>query len=242
MGKKDDWLAWIAQNPIQVYMERANIGTAAIAGILLVTRQIVYRWLDGSSIPAAGRLQSLEDHGIATAKSYADWWAKHPNPNHSKRSKSSIDRERIRQLLDEKSEVDPATGCKVYCGAWADDGAAVVRIGRRTYSVQMAAMWAAGKVELYDRVYAYRVCRSPACCNVKHIKVAGDVSEGLAAMRKKGIIVPQARRGIYLTERRRDIIKVLLEEGRDPKQIAADTGIGVHLIKRIARKKETAAC
>ncbi len=235
MSKKDEWLAWVARNPIQVHMERAGIGTAAIAGILFVSRQIVYRWLDGQTVPNFSRIQQLEDAGIATAKDYAAWWAENPNPP-STRSKSGIDRERVRVLLDERSEVDPITKCKVYCGAWANDGSALIRIGRRVYSVQMAALWVAGKVELYDRVYAYRTCKSSACCNLKHIKVAGDVGEGMKAMHKKGIIVPSKKRGIYLTERRRDAVKILLEDGRDPKTIAADTGVKVHLIKRIARE------
>ncbi len=241
MSNKEKWLAWIARNPIQVYMANAEIGTQAIAGILLVSRQIVYRWLDGQSIPAPDRIQKLEDAGITTVKEFAAWWAENPNPP-SKRSKSSIDRERIRKLLDENSEIDSSTGCKVYCGAWKGEttvpgsGTAFVRIGRRTYSVQMAALWAAGKVELYDRIYAYRTCKSPACCNLKHIKVATNVTEGMLAMRKKGIIVPRPKRGIYLTERRRDAVRILLEEGREPQTIAEDTGVAVHLIKRIAKR------
>lgn len=236
-SKKDEWLAWIARNPIQVYMERAKIGTAAIAAILLVSRQIVYRWLDGQTIPAPNRIQALEDASITTARDYAAWWAENPNPP-STRSKSGIDRERIRALLEEKSEVDPITGCKIYCGAWAEKGIAIVRIGRRTYSVQMAALWVAGEVELYDRVYAYRTCKSPACWCRKHIKTAKDASEGMRAMHARGVIVPKKHRGIYLTERRRDAVRILLEEGRAPKAIAEDTGVAVHLIKRIAREME----
>lgn len=236
-SKKDEWLAWIAKNPIQTYMARAKIGTAAVAAMLLVSRQIVYRWLDGGSIPAPNRIQALEDAGIATAKDYAAWWAENPNPP-GKRSKSGIDRERIRVLLEEKSEVDPITGCKVYCGAWSNKGVALVRVGRRTYTVQMAALWVAGEVELYDRVYAYRTCNSPACWCRKHIKIAKDASEGMKAMHAKGVIVPRKERGIYLTERRREAVRILLEEGREPKAIADDTGVAVHLIKRIARETE----
>ncbi len=235
MSKKDDWLAWIARNPIQVYMERAKIGTRSVAAILLVSRQIVYRWLDGQTIPNFNRIKQLEDAGVATAADYAAWWAENPNPPNT-RSKSGIDRERIRALLDEKSEVDPITKCKVYCGAWADNGIALIRIGRRTYTVQMAALWVAGKVELYDRVYAYRTCKSAACCNLKHIKVAGDVSAGMKAMHKQGIIVPPKKRGIYLTEIRREAVRILLKEGRDVKTIAANTGVGIDRIKRIARE------
>lgn len=240
MSKKDEWLAWIARNPIQVYMGRAKISTAAIASMLLVSRQIVYRWLDGQTIPAPNRIQKLEDVGIATAAVYAAWWAENPNAP-SIRSRSGIDRERIRVLLEEKSEVDPNTGCKIYCGAWADNEVALVRIGRRTYTVQMAALWVAGEVELYDKVYAYRICRSPACWCRKHIKIAKDVSEGMKSMRRLGIIVPPKTRGIYLTERRREAVRILLEEGRTPEQIAEDTGVSVHLIKRIEREME-AAC
>lgn len=233
---KDLWIAWIARNPIQIYMDKAKIGTAAIAGILLVSRQIVYRWLDGQTIPSARVMQLLEDRGVATAKAYAAWWSQNPNP--PTKSKSSIDRERIRELIDEKSENDPDTGCKIYCGAWVGKGLALVRIGRRTYTVQHAAMWAAGKIELFERVYCYRTCKSPACANLKHIKIAKGVAEGMAAMRKKGIVVPQATRGIYLTERRREAVKILLAEGREPKQISKDTGVSVKLIKAVAREVE----
>lgn len=241
MGKKEEWLAWIARNPIQTYMELAKVNTKTVSSILLVSRQIVYRWLDGQSIPAPHRIKALEDAHITTAAAYAAWWAENPNPPNA-RSKSGIDRERIRVLLDTKSEVDPNTGCKVYCGIWNDKDIGLIRIGRRCYTVQMAALWAAGKLELYDRVYAYRICKSPACCNLKHIKVAGDVAEGMAAMRRRGIVVPQAKRGIYLTERRREAVRILLEEGREPKQIAEDTGVAAHLIKRIAREMEKIAC
>lgn len=230
---KEKWLAWVARNPIQLYMDRAKISTQAVAAILLVSRQIVYRWLDGQTIPNPRRISQLEEHEIASATDYAAWWAEHPNPP-ARRSKSGIDRERIRQLIVEKSQYDPATQCQVFCGCWDKDGKAMVRIGRRTYSVQMAALWVAGKVELFDRVYAYRTCRSPACCNLKHIKIAGDVAEGLKAMRKKGIIGPPRKRGLYLTERRRETVKILLEEGRTPEQIAEDTGVGIHLIRRVA--------
>lgn len=238
-SNKEKWLAWIKRNPIQVYMDKAKIGTAAVAGILLVSRAIVYRWLDGHSVPAEHRIQKMEELGITNAKAYAAWWAEHPSPPKSK-SKSSIDRERIRQLLESKSEHDPETGCDIYCGAWVGKGLALVRIGRRTYTVQHAAAWAAGKIELYDRVYVYRTCRSPACRNLKHIKVGKNVAEGMAAMRKKGIVVPQSHRGIYLTERRRENVKILLEEGREPKQISKDTGVSVKLIKALAKEMERA--
>lgn len=236
---KETWLAWIARNPIQVYMQKAEIGTAAVAGILLVSRQIVYRWLDGQTIPSARIMLLMEDRGVATAKAYAAWWLQNPNP--PTKSKSSIDRERIRSLIDSKSEHDPETECKIYCGAWVGKGMALVRIGRRCYTVQHAAAWAAGKIELFDRVYVYRTCKSPACANLKHIKVAGTVAEGMAAMRKRGLIVPPSTRGIYLTERRRENVKILLEEGREPKQISKDTGVSVKLIKAVARELEREA-
>jgi len=235
-SNKDRWLAWIARNPIQIYMDRAKVGTAAVAGILLVSRQIVYRWLDGGSIPATHRMAKMEELGITTAKAYAAWWAENPNP--PTKSKSSIDRERIRALLDSKSEDDPETGCKIYCGAWQGKGYALVKIGRRTYTVQHATMWALGKIELYERRYCYRTCRSPACCNPKHIKIAKGVAEGMEAMRKKGIIVAPQSRGIYLTENRREAVKILLAEGCEPKQISKDTGVSVKLIKAVAREVE----
>lgn len=235
-GAKEKWLAWIAQNPIQVYMVRAQVKPSGIASKLDVSKQIVYKWLAGESIPSSVRIKALEDAGIATTKDYVRWWEENPNPPTGKRSKSAIDRERIRMLLDEKSELDPETGCKIYCGAWAKKGAALVRIGRRTYSVQMAAMWAAGKLELYDRVYAYRTCKSPACCNLKHIKVANGVGKGMADLRAKGVVVPPKKRGIYLTDQRREAVRILIAEGKTPEQIAADTGVAEHLIKRVARE------
>lgn len=239
-SKKDEWLAWIARNPIKVYMDKANIGTASIAAILIVSRQIVYRWIDGQTIPAPHRIKAIEDAGIATAKDYFAWWSENPNPPRT-RSKSGIDRERIRVLLESKSEIDPITGCKIYCGTWDDRSRALVRIGRRTYTVQMAALWVAGEVELYDRVYAYRTCKSPACWCRRHIKIAKDASEGMRAMHQKGIVVPKKERGIYLTERRREAVRILLDDGRTPEQIAGDTGVAVRLIKRVARERKTVA-
>lgn len=236
MASKEQWLAWIAKNPIQVYCGRVGFSVKLVASMLSVSRASVYFWLSGEKIPSAPRLEDLERAGIATVKDYTAWWSENPNPPVGKRRKSAIDRERIRVLLEEKSEFDPNTECKIYCGAWTDKGAAVIRIGRRTYSVQMAALWVAGKVELYDRVYAYRTCRSPACCNLKHIKVKLKVEDAMKDMRKRGIIVPKTERGVYLTERRREAVKILIEEGRTPEQIAADTGVGLHLIKRIARE------
>lgn len=237
MDNKEKWLAWVARNPIQVYMDKAKVSTKTVARILLVSRQIVYCWLAGEKIPAAHRIQTMEDRGITTAKAYAAWWAENPNPP-ANRSRSAIDRERIRTLLEEKSEIDHVTGCKIYCGTWFGKGVALVRIGRRTYSVQMAALWAMGEVELYDKIYAYRTCKSPACWARKHIKIAAGVAAGMEAMRRKGIIIPQKNRGVYLTERRREAVRILLEEGRDCKQIAEDTGVGVHLIQRIGREME----
>jgi hypothetical protein len=221
-------------------MDMAKVGTADVASMLSVSRAIVYRWLDGQSIPAEHRIKDMAAAGLGAVQAYAAWWAE--NPNHpSIRSRSSIDKERIRKLLEDKSERDPNTGCKIYCGAWPDRGPALVRIGRRTYSVQMAALWVAGEVELYDKVYAYRTCKSPACWARRHIKVAAGVAEGLEAMRRKGIVVPQKKRGIYLTERRREAVKILLEEGRTPKQIAEDTGVNERLIRAIGREREQPA-
>lgn len=234
-SSKEKWLAWIAKNPIQVYIDRADISVAAAAAMLFVSRASVYFWLSGEKIPSTQRLADLERAGIATATDYSRWWDENPNPP-SVRMKSSIDRERIRALLEEKSEVDPNTGCKIYCGAWKGNGIATVRIGRRNYTVQMAALWVAGKVELYDRVYAYRTCNSPACCNLQHIKVAKGASEGMSAMYAKGIRKGKPR-GIYLTELRREAVKILLGEGRTPEQIAGDTGVAAHLIKRVAKEK-----
>ncbi len=238
MTNKDKWLAWIERNPIQVYIDHADISVKAVAFMLHVSRASVYFWLSGEKLPSTQRLEALESAGIATAKDYVRWWAENPNPPSAK-YKSSIDRERIRALLDEKSEVDPLTGCKVFCGAWdRERGAGLVRIGRRTYSVQMAALWVAGKVELYDRVHAYRTCKSAACCNLKHILLAKSRSAGMKAMHEKGVIVPKKERGVYLTERRREAVRMLLDEGRTPEQIAGDTGVAVHLIKRVARGRK----
>lgn len=240
MGNKEKWLAWIAKNPIQVYLKRTGISVKAIAAMISVSRASVYFWLSGEKIPSTQRLEVLENAGIATAKDYSRWWAENPTPSNGSRSKSAISKECVRALLEEKSEVDPITGCKVYCGCWTVNGASLIRIGRRTYSVQMAALWVAGKVELYDRVYAYRTCRSPACCNLQHIKVAKDRSDGMKAMHKTGVIKLKTTRGIYLTERRREAVNILLEEGRTVEQIAGDTGVAVHLIKRVARQVEKA--
>jgi hypothetical protein len=230
-------IVWIARNPIRIYMRKTKVNVTTVAAVLATARTLIYSWLSGKTIPSARLLAAMEEYDIATTKAYAEWWDKNPNPPINKRSKSAIDKERVRALLDEKSEIDPATGCKVYCGTWNNKDIALIRIGRRNYTVQVAALWVAGKMELYEKAYVYRTCNTPACCNVEHIRKSGHMGQGMNEMRALGI-VKSGPRGIYLTKSRRECVKTLLREGRTPEFIAEDTGVNVNLIRHIKNEME----
>jgi transcriptional regulator with XRE-family HTH domain len=81
MSKQQKWFLWVNRNPIQVYMSRKGADTTEIAGSLNVSRTTVYYWLAGDRVPSARHLDALASLRIASAASYASWWAENPNPS-----------------------------------------------------------------------------------------------------------------------------------------------------------------
>lgn len=101
-------------------------------------------------------------------------------------------KDRVHALLQDpaRCEVDPASGCWVYTGAWEADGEGRLRVGRAVYAVARVAAWL--YLPGYDFWDTTRVvhasCRNPACFNPEHLRVVAGGSAQVAhqARRARG--------------------------------------------------------
>src|SRR5215831_9613653 len=98
-------------------------------------------------------------------------------------------KDRVHQRLSERCEVDHATGCWIYTGAWGEDGQGKVRVGYKVYPVSRVAAWLYLKgFRLWDvpLVLHKRWCPHPACFNPDHLVIVDDLAKRLAHQRRCG--------------------------------------------------------
>ena len=95
--------------------------------------------------------------------------------------RNPTDPQRLRHKLADRllaqREIDPATGCWVWCGTWLANGHGVLKLGetQRTVAHVAAWLWLSG-FELGDRrIRVYRTCQIPACFNPEHLRPIGLV-------------------------------------------------------------------
>lgn len=136
--------------------------------------------------------------------------------------------------LRSRIQVDELTGCHVYCGCWSGRGEARMKVGARTYTIRAVVVWLTGRAELWESCYRYRICKTPACANPRHIRVAATMVEGLADMRRRKLFSQHGRN--CLTRRRRDCIRALLDEGYTVEEIAEDLKMRPCKIRRAAER------
>jgi hypothetical protein len=106
-----------------------------------------------------------------------------------------------------------------------------MHVGHKVYTIQRVMLWLVGRVELWEKVYRFRTCQTPACCNPRHVTVAANFTEALVVMRKLGLVSLKGK--AKLTRSRRACIRVLAEEGYTAKEIAADLGMRTCKIQRV---------
>jgi hypothetical protein len=146
----------------------------------------------------------------------------------------AIDKRTIRKRLNARVQKDLKTGCWVYCGCWNARGQALMHVGHKVYTIQRVAVWLDGRAELWEKVYRYRTCETPACCNPRHINIAKNFTEALVEMRRLGLVSLKGK--VKLTKARRACIVVLAEEGFTAKEIAEDLGMRICKIQRVIDK------
>ena len=125
-----------------------------------------------------------------------------------------------------RTEIDFATGCHIYTGAWEKSGLARMRVGRRVYNVPRVAAWLYIRgFHLWDiRRAAHRPsCPHPACYAREHLIVLADQAEALAAQMRCGRLGEHRRR---LNKEKARYIRALAAEGVPLEAIAAMPEIG----------------
>lgn len=144
-----------------------------------------------------------------------------------------IDKDRIRARLMARISRDPATGCWIYLRNWTDDGEAMMRVGSKVYKIRRVTAWIFKDVELWEDVYVYRICQSPACCNPRHCRVADSFQTVLKDMRRRGLI---ARPGwVRLSPMRRRCIRAKLLRGVPARAIAQEQKLNATTVRRCLR-------
>lgn len=143
----------------------------------------------------------------------------------------TVSKAKIRARIKSRIQKDPETGCHLYCGAWSGRGYALIRVGHKTYSIQRVVAWLTGKAELWEDVYRYRTCQTPACANSRHIRIAANFGEALKEMRRLKVFSLKGK--MKLTKARKACIAVLVGHGYTAKEIATDLGMRTIKIQRI---------
>lgn len=134
----------------------------------------------------------------------------------------------LARIMD-KVERDPATGCWIYTGQWDTRGAAgVVKVGKRQYFVRKVMAWIKRRCQLWDELVAYRICKSEACCNPRHIRV-GTREIAMSELFRRKV---RAKARPRLTEGRLRCILTLLRSGSTLDSISEEIGVPPESIKR----------
>jgi uncharacterized protein YfkK (UPF0435 family) len=96
-------------------------------------------------------------------------------------------KDRIHQMVQERTEFDPATNCQIFTGAWEENGQAKMRVGARVYCLSRIVAWLYHPgFQLWGLNRAVRKCDNPACCNGEHVVVVADQAEAMSALRRNG--------------------------------------------------------
>ena len=96
-------------------------------------------------------------------------------------------KDRIHQMVQERTQFDPATDCQIFTGAWEENGQAKMRVGARVYCLSRIVAWLYHPgFQLWGLNRAVRKCDNPACCNGEHVVVVADQAEAMSALRRNG--------------------------------------------------------
>lgn len=143
-----------------------------------------------------------------------------------------IDKDVIRRRLLARVQRDPLTKCWIFTGCWNRKGQARMKVGCQVYRIQAVAAWVFRGIELWDDVVRYRTCKTPACCNPAHIKVASTIAEALNEMRRRRLFSIEGHRKLRPAQKR--CIKFLVAKGITVGMIASDLGMNPTTIRRAA--------
>jgi len=146
-----------------------------------------------------------------------------------------IDKGLIRNRLLARISRDPISKCWIYLGFWTDEGEARMRVGGKVYSIRRVSAWLFKGVDLWEDVYVYRICQSPACCNPRHISVAANFQEALADLRERGVYTHPGRKILMPMTRR--CIRARLESGESAVAIANQNNLNPVTVRRCGLSK-----
>lgn len=136
--------------------------------------------------------------------------------------------------LEERSMVNPVTGCVEWLGYKNEDGYGVIRVGRKMVRTHRA-VWQAeyGLIPLGMNVL--HRCDNPSCINLGHLFL-GTQAENVADMISKKRNSPnigETNGRVKLTEEQ---VLGIRRDSRFQKQIAADYGVNQTLVSMIKRR------
>jgi hypothetical protein len=96
-------------------------------------------------------------------------------------------KDRIHQMIQDRTEFDPETDCQIYTGAWTHNGQGKMRVGARIYCVSRIVAWLYNAdFQLWGDNRAVRKCDNPACCNGEHVEVFENQAKAMSALRRRG--------------------------------------------------------
>lgn len=140
-------------------------------------------------------------------------------------------KETVRNRILSRVERDKDTGCWVYCGFWDKFGSGHIKVGEIKFCVRKVVAWVYGRCELWDETYVARTCRTPACCNPRHIAVFDGLSSFMSHHQRG------AKRKPYITKGRVLCARLLIREGWTYQQVADEMGVSLNTVWRLAKKK-----
>jgi hypothetical protein len=109
-----------------------------------------------------------------------------------------------------------------------------MRVGYTTYTIRRVSAWLFKGVDLWVKCLRYRICKTPACCNPAHIRIAETSAEVFADLRKRKVSAPKRSKNLLPSQRQ--CIKWLMQNGVSAVKIAADIGMSPITIHRANRK------
>ncbi len=146
-----------------------------------------------------------------------------------------IDKATIRTRILARITRDPKTGCWIYLGCW--DGftsEARMRVGGKVYNIRKVVAWVFKDMELWEPGYVYRICQCPACCNPRHVRIAKNVHEALADMRRRRLFNLRGHRKLRANQRAS--IATQLRLGISVRAIAEDQRLDRVTVRRCQQR------